>query len=275
MTEFGGKWTREKLGILRAYLDAYTTVLKNQPFNLMYIDAFAGTGTIAIRDEDKDAKSFIDGSAIEASKVVDKPFDELVFVEKNMARYLELKERMSAFNNSKIQIINEDANDFLQRLDRDWTRHRGVLFLDPFAMEVEWKTIEKIASYKALDMWILFPVMAVSRLLTITRVPESSNSRILTRVYGDFSWRELYRPSAQGELLEPRRCERDRGVEKLTRIYKDKLRTLFGARFMDDSATLRASNNAVLFEFIFCVGNPSMKAIRPAKRIARHLVSFS
>ena len=41
---FGGPWTQEKLEILRQYLDTYTTVLKNQPFNLTYIDAFAGSG---------------------------------------------------------------------------------------------------------------------------------------------------------------------------------------------------------------------------------------
>ena len=36
----------QKLGILEAYLDAYTTALKNQPFELVYVDAFAGTGRI-------------------------------------------------------------------------------------------------------------------------------------------------------------------------------------------------------------------------------------
>ena len=40
---FGGPWTIEKLNILSNYLDFYTTALKNLPFQLMYIDAFAGT----------------------------------------------------------------------------------------------------------------------------------------------------------------------------------------------------------------------------------------
>ncbi|MDE0205517.1 MAG: three-Cys-motif partner protein TcmP [Candidatus Tectomicrobia bacterium] len=45
---FGGPWTQEKLDILRRYLDAYTTALKNQPFTLTYIDAFAGAPTMQI-----------------------------------------------------------------------------------------------------------------------------------------------------------------------------------------------------------------------------------
>ena len=43
---FGGPWTEQKLGILRAYLDAYTTALKNQPFTLIYVDGFAGAGLV-------------------------------------------------------------------------------------------------------------------------------------------------------------------------------------------------------------------------------------
>ena len=66
---FGGDWTQEKLGILELYLDAYTTALKNKPFHLVYVDAFAGTGRI-MRDsgpgyetDEGDSRSFIMGSA--------------------------------------------------------------------------------------------------------------------------------------------------------------------------------------------------------------------
>ena len=46
---FGGPPTIEKLDIGKEYLNAYTTALKykprkDNPFKLMYIDAFAGTG---------------------------------------------------------------------------------------------------------------------------------------------------------------------------------------------------------------------------------------
>ncbi|MBY9947659.1 three-Cys-motif partner protein TcmP [Pseudomonas aeruginosa] len=46
---FGGEWTRIKLERLESYLKIYTTALKNQPFTLHYVDAFAGTGQ---RDDD-------------------------------------------------------------------------------------------------------------------------------------------------------------------------------------------------------------------------------
>ena len=45
ISSFGGPWTEKKLEILRRYLDAYTTALKNQRFTLYYVDGFAGAGT--------------------------------------------------------------------------------------------------------------------------------------------------------------------------------------------------------------------------------------
>ena len=46
---FGGAWTEVKLDAVNYYLNFYTDVLKNKPtpqnpFELWYIDAFAGSG---------------------------------------------------------------------------------------------------------------------------------------------------------------------------------------------------------------------------------------
>ena len=97
MTEmrFRGPWTREKLGILRRYLDAYTTALKDMPFRLIYVNAFAGSGAwrsdIGYTAEDyDDFEEIHKGSAKLALEVIDKPFDQLVFIEKDAARSLEL-----------------------------------------------------------------------------------------------------------------------------------------------------------------------------------------
>ena len=47
---FGGLWTKEKLDVLRDYLGFYCKALSGQKFDLVYIDAFAGTGRCGIRD---------------------------------------------------------------------------------------------------------------------------------------------------------------------------------------------------------------------------------
>ena len=50
--KFGGTHTRLKLETIEKYLGAYTTALKNQRFETVYFDAFAGTGEIPISDMD-------------------------------------------------------------------------------------------------------------------------------------------------------------------------------------------------------------------------------
>ncbi len=272
-TSFGGPWTEEKLAILKKYLDAYTTVLKNQPFRLIYIDAFAGTGEVELTSVDEDRKEFIEGSAKIAVDVDDKPFDECIFVEKDQDRCIQLNSLKEANQNKNIQIKNEDANDFLQNLQKDWRRYRGVLFLDPFATEVEWETIEKIASFKALDTWILFPTLAIARMLPLEREPDSISAKWVNRlnlIYGDESWRDLYSISPQFSLFGDEEQQRSEGIDGLIEIYKNKLTQLFDDRFLKKSRTLKNSKNSALFEFLFCVGNP--KGIGPARRIAEHIL---
>ena len=112
-SDFGGQWTIEKLEILEKYLNAYTTALKKQSFKLMYIDAFAGTGEIALRHEDEDARAFIEGSARLALKIADKPFDRLIFVEKDPQRYARLESLRKENQGRVIETENVNANSFL------------------------------------------------------------------------------------------------------------------------------------------------------------------
>ena len=272
-TGFGGPWTEEKLAILKKYLDAYTTALKNQPFRLIYIDAFAGTGEVELTSADEEKKEFIEGSAKIAVDVDNKPFDEYIFVEKNQDRCIQLNSLREANQCKNIQIENEDANGFLQDLQKDWRRYRGVLFLDPFATEVAWATIEKIASYEALDTWILFPTSAIARMLPKKREPDNISQKWvnrLNRIYGDEGWRNLYSVNPQISLFGDEEQQRLEGIDGLIEIYKSKLGQLFGNRFLNQSRTLKNSKNSALFEFLFCVGNP--KGIGPARRIAEHIL---
>ena len=270
-TRFGGNWTLEKLKILENYLNAYTTALKDKPFKLTYVDAFAGTGNVDLQD--RHMLQFVDGSAQRAISVRDKCFDKLIFVEKDLGRCTELRALSASHPRRDIEIENSDANSFLDKMQMDWSRWRGVLFLDPFATEVSWSTIERVANFNALDTWILFPVSAIGRMLPKSRKPDDISGAWVNRlmiIFGDDSWRDLYQRSAQGELFGEVGEEREPGVDGLLNIYKTKLSGLFGSRFLERTKTLKNSKNSPLFEFMFCVGNQN--GIPLAKRIADHLL---
>ena len=270
---FGGPWTELKLAILKGYLDAYTTALKNQSFRLVYIDAFAGTGGVELTSHDEEKQGFIEGSASIAVDIDNKPFDEFIFVEKDEGRCQRLNSLKDNNPGREISVVNRDANHYLQTFRLDWKRCRGVLFLDPFATEVEWETIERIASLQALDTWILFPTSAIARMLPRRREPGAISSEWVNRlnsVYGGDSWRDLYSTGDQFSLFGEEQQQRQEGVNGLIEIYKRKLSELFGDRFLSRSRTLRNSKNSALFEFLFCVGSPTGRKL--ATRIADHLL---
>lgn len=279
---FGGDWTKRKLAILEKYLHAYTTALKDQPFRLMYIDAFAGNGWISTDTGEpyrslfgEETRGFVKGSVIRALDVRDRPFDRYIFIDRDSGYCDDLEQIRDRYPNRKIEIHNTDANDFLRRHPFPRMGWRGVLLLDPFATQVEWATIKEIARLQMFDTWILFPAGTLGRMLPTTKRPEHVTPAWKVRldtVYGSGCWEGLYEQETRRSLFGGRlsRLVREPGEEGLTTIYKDNLRDLFGERFLDRSAPPANSRGRVLYDFLFCVGHPG--GTRVAKRIAGDLL---
>ena len=179
---FGGNWTQLKLQILQKYLSAYRKIFQRnrraQYFQPIYVDAFAGTGTIPRPDIQQSFAEFIPsmleaeeefkkGSATRALEV-EPPFHQYLFIEKDNAKCQELSALKVVFPGRNIEVLNDDANSGLlswsQKLDLK--RQRAIVFIDPFGASLEWPAIEAIARTKAVDLWILFPYSAINRMLT-------------------------------------------------------------------------------------------------------------
>ena len=165
-TDFGGPWTLTKLDILKDYLDAYTTALKNKPFRLIYVDAFAGSGFWRPRSvHDPDIH---EGSAALALAVDDRQFDRLIFIEKEEARCSSLQQLARTHTGRNVKVVNKDANEAIPALCRAFEPYdRAVVFLDPFAIELSWCTVSALADTKRVDCGILFPLGAVARLMPL------------------------------------------------------------------------------------------------------------
>jgi three-Cys-motif partner protein len=59
--KFGGTWTVDKLEKVGKYVNAYSVALQRLRVKRIYVDAFAGTGTVDIRIDGNEIT--IDGSA--------------------------------------------------------------------------------------------------------------------------------------------------------------------------------------------------------------------
>ncbi len=292
---FGGDWTTEKLEVLAKYLSSYTTALKDkpsrqQPFRKGYIDAFAGTGYRDAHRDDYPADSsqtllfpdlagqepqdLLDGSARLALKTEPR-FDRYVFIEQSEKRCADLKFLKSEFPAlaDDIEIRRGDANLEIQKLCRmTWRSHRAVLFLDPYGMQVEWKTIEAIAGTQAIDLWLLFPLgIGVNRLLTRSgEIPEPWRLR-LNLLLGTEDWYEEFYSFESTPTLFGGADERvvKASTQTIGRYFNDRLKKIFPA-VAEEPKVLRNSANSPLYLLCFAAGNPNGAPI--ALRIANHLL---
>ncbi|HEX8292612.1 MAG TPA: three-Cys-motif partner protein TcmP [Pyrinomonadaceae bacterium] len=292
---FGGDWTTEKLELVRRYLVAYTTALKNRRFRTAYIDAFAGTGRRAPRRRKKsddssqvsmfelppeiyepETQEFLDGSARIALQVEPR-FSKYFFIEKNSKRAAELKKLQDEFLDKKddIHIKSEEANAYLQKFCRtvDWRARRAVLFLDPYGMQVEWETIKAIGATKSIDLWLLFPIgVAVNRMLPRDGQIFDVWRQKLDIMFGDPGWfDEFYEESTDRNLLgEQSELKKVANFNSIARYFVRRLETAFYGQVAQSPRYLYNSRNNPLYLLCFATGNATGAPI--AIKIADHIL---
>ena len=214
----------------------------------------------------------VEGSATIALNVADKSFDRLIFIEKNEDRSSSLSALRDSYSRRNIQVISGDANVALPRfceLMGDFDR--AVVFLDPFATQVNWSTVEAIAETRKIDCWILFPLMAIARMMPIGQEPTPALSFQLDRIFGAREyWQRLYRPDPQLSMFgsEPGQ-QRSTGSEQIAELYRERLDSAF-AGVAPTRRTLRNSTKSPLFDLFFAASNPA--GARRAIPIANYIL---
>ena len=297
--EFGGEHTDEKLKILTLYLDFFTQVLKarpspNNPFKLAYVDPFCGNGHSQTAGDPR----VRDGSPLIALDIDDRPFDDFYFNDKTTDNVTTLQKIVATRHPDRsVNYHSEPAESFLSKLCPLLKKSvrpdvRGVVFLDPFATQVSWVSVEAIAQTHTLDVILLFPRAALAR---STPLRHERNRRhqfesAMDRVFGDKSWERLY----EEDFADRYKASRDAGKPKnlplfdlgeiepnptyefrahasaISYLYRERLKTVFTE--VSDTFAVLGSQGPPLFEVHFAVSNPSKAARSLAKRGAEHIL---
>jgi three-Cys-motif partner protein len=285
---FGGPHTDDKLARLRSYLQAFTSALKHQGFVLIYIDAFAGSGdrtdvlpVLPLLDGDNAEPQTVTvrGSARLAIEVAP-PFDRLVLIENDPGRHAALDQLRAEFPEREIECHRSDANEVVQSLCRTapWRGSRGmrgVIFLDPYGMEVEWATVQAIAATESLDLWYFFPLMGLYRQAANAAPSIDTHKRArLNRVLGTDDWERAWYGTPHGptDLLDdPQTAIRTADVTAIERYVKSRLASIFKGAVLDP---LRIYNKqgAPIASLFFAISNRSERAVQVAANIARHIL---
>lgn len=203
MARAWGFWTRGKLGILRNYLDAFTTASKSVEERL-YLDLFAGEP----ENVDRITGEAVQGSPWVALSTDDPPFTRLRFFELDEPHELEAALR-AEYPDRDFRVIGGDCNqtihDVLAELrPLNWVP--AFAFIDPNGPDVRWTTLETLAAFKAnrrnkVELWMLFPEpMFVRFLRTDGGEVEPDHERRITDMYGTDKWLHIYRARLDGRL---------------------------------------------------------------------------
>jgi three-Cys-motif partner protein len=244
-----------------------------------YIDAFAGPGEHAIRqegeekneaqqvllrdyhfgDEEGEQQEFLAGSPRVALDVKF-PFTNYIFVEHSPERIASLKRMEAEYGTARrIYIREEDCTKYLR--DRvaanptiNWRTNRAIVFLDPFGMQVDWRTIEGLAATKAIEIFLNFPVgMAIQRLLL--RQPEKftdAQRQRLDDYFGSPDWRDaIYKRRTTLFGDEEHKVE-DSGLALLN-WYRDRLRDIFS--HVSKAALIRNTRGGHLYYLLLASHN--------------------
>lgn len=285
---FGGPWTEIKLDAIEYYLKCYTGALAKRGFDLWYFDAFAGTGE---RTASKTTgglfekapidtiQETLDGSARRAIQIIP-PFHHYVFIEEDEKRCTALEKIKKDYPSMDIQVIRGDANSVLCDLiqKRPWDKKdngsaRGVVFLDPYALQVSWATLQALASTKVFDVWYLFPIRDTIRQLAHDFKGVGPKESALDRVLGTH-WRELYSiaPDHGADFFtiptEPK-LQRAVSQKQFENWLKQKLEAEFS--FVSKPLPLLTSPNRQAFSLFLGVSNPKKAATDLAKKFVQYV----
>lgn len=269
--DFGGEWSNTKLTALRSYLSSYTKVLKNAPFTTIYIDAFAGAGT---EEESSDESQYRHGSPLIALET-NPQFGKFVFIDKEQQKLDRLKSQVDekGHGGRPIRYLPGDANKMLLQVcsTTNWSNHRAVAFLDPFALHVQWTTIQAIAKTCAIDMWLLFPAMAVNRMLTRSGTIDPTWEQRLDMTFGEGSWRDAFYGTEPPDLFGHQRIiKKSKPFDVLSELVTILLKKEF-ADANKQPLVLKNSVGTPIFLLCFACGNS--RGAGPALRIANHIIS--
>lgn len=285
----GGPWTQQKLKCIKKYLEAYITIFKGnaraRKLKTYYIDAFAGSGFISnlkssgterelVNSETQDARQLQKGSAAIALEI-EPSFDQFLFIEKSKKRAASLEElkQQHPKKAAKITIIQGDANKILMDWckKQDWRYKRAVVLLDPFGMQVEWKLLEAIASTKAIDLWLLFPIgLGPMRLLTKDNFPCPEWCECLTRCFGTKDWETFYEKETQSDFFEEQtKVSRVAGFEEISLFAIERLKSIFPAVSQNPLVMKNSCNNPM---YLFCFAASNEQRAKTALNIANHIL---
>ena len=292
-SSWGGAWTEEKLNAFEKYVNAYLTIMNRYRsiynWKLIYFDGFAGSGSRQESAPEEDNQLMLDllnehhvttdelspykGAAERVLNISQKGFDYYYFIDKDEASSRQLEEKLSPIRgNRQLVFRHSDANKQVSELANAMhnnSKLKALVLLDPFGMQVDWGSIEKLKN-TGTDLWILIPTgVIVNRLLD--RKCKLTHIEKLTSFFGKdepFLKEYFYNTRQDSTLFGEVEVVEKMGepIKRITELYIQQMKTIFKYA-TEQPLVLRNTRNTPIFHFACASNNQS------AVKIAHEIIN--
>ena len=292
-SSWGGAWTEEKLNAFEKFVNAYLTIMNKYrgqyDWKLIYFDGFAGSGS---RNEDitsEDNQLMMDmmdehqitaeeltpykGAAERVLNITQEGFDFYYFIDKDAASSSQLQEKLASYQKDKrLEFRHSDANTEVSKLAdamRKNSKLKALVLLDPFGMQVDWSSIERLKG-TSTDLWILIPTgVIVNRLLD--RKCKLTHIEKLTSFFGKdeaFLKNYFYNTRQENTLFgETEVVEKvQEPIRMIANLYIQQMKTIF-KYVTEEPLVLYNTRNTPIFHFACASNNES------AVKIAHEIIN--
>jgi len=245
-----GPWSEVKLDILKRYAVEYSKILSNQrnpSFFHVYIDAFAGAGFHL----SETTGEMVLGSPLNAL-LVNPPFREFHLIDLDGDKIDGLRQLVG--DRKDVFLHNGNCNHVLLRdvfpkvLREDYKR--GLCLLDPYALTLDWKVIQRAGEMQSLDIFINFPIYDIN-INVLHHDRETVLPQHVERMHaywGDESWREVAYDKFPGLFGT---MEEKVTNLRLAEAFGDRLKKVAGFKKVPRPLAMRNRKNSVVYYLFF------------------------
>jgi three-Cys-motif partner protein len=247
-----GFWTEQKMAMLADYLPRFTTASSQRAKTTIYLDLFSGD----VRNLSRSTGEEISGSPKVALDALPRFGKVVLFDLPAHAVPLEQELRRD-YPDRDITVWPGDCNETLDAAlaalaEVCWAP--TFAFVDQYAAEIRWETLEKLASFKKkskfkTELWMLFAHSMLPRGLASedTVAVERFTSRI-DAMFGTQQWQEAYEDKKAG-LLGPADLRAE-----FSNLMRWRLETVLGYA-QTHSFEMRNTTGQAIYTMIFATDN--------------------
>lgn len=184
-------WSIEKYKLFGNYCDIFTTGMKRQWDQLIYIDLYAGAGYVKIIETNQILKS---SSLISLS--IPNPFTKYILCEKNLERFKALKYRIEKYHSDKdVTLIFGDCNEKIDEIKKaipKFGKGNTLLpfcFADPFSLNLNFSTIRLLG--QILMDFLILQALHMDANRNFDKYIKDENKKIANYL-GNINWRKEF-----------------------------------------------------------------------------------